>query len=258
MFSVDDIRIRLADHSLVRDIDTTERGHIRIETAFLYPEGSNIDLFVVQDAPRLPSLRLSDLGQTYQGLLDLQVRPWLSKKRQAFVDDALRIYDVSLNGGALELPLASADVLMPGIVRLGQACVRVADLIYTRRSALQLPMTEEVEELIADAELAYVPGAELDGRFGNRVRVDFLVNGARTSSAVLTLSSANTTQAHVQANEIFRRWYDLNIPARTEHRVTIFDDRFDTYREEDLRRIREHSDLLPLSDRTGIRDVLAA
>lgn len=36
-----------------------------------------------------------------------------------------------MRGRALELPLGSLDELSEGIVRLGQTCLRVADLIYT-------------------------------------------------------------------------------------------------------------------------------
>lgn len=257
MIDLSDIKNRLDGHSIVRNVDQVPRGHVRIETAFLYPEGSSVDLFLVEEAPLLPATRLSDLGNTSQWLLDVQVRAWLSKKRQALVDDALRIYDVSRQGGAFEIQLASLDAIVDGVVRLGQACVRVADLVYTRRSSLQLVVTEEVEEVLADADLDYDANAELEGRYGKPVRVDFVVRGTRTKSALLTLSSRNTSQAHVQANEIFRRWYDLDIPARTEQRVTIFDDRYDAYRDDDLHRLRDISEVLALSERTTIRDMLA-
>ncbi|MBI5503455.1 MAG: DUF1828 domain-containing protein [Deltaproteobacteria bacterium] len=249
---------RLAGHSLVHQIDMVERGYARIQTAFLYPEGSSIDVFLAHDAPLFDGYRLSDMGQTFDWLLDVQVRPWLSRKRQSFVGDVLRIYGVSQNGGALELPLASLDELPQGIVRLGQACVRVADLIYTRRSSLQAPIAEEVEELIADTELLYETNPELEGRYGNRVRVDFLVHGPHTPSAILTWSSASGPQAHIQGNEIFRRWYDLDTPDRREQRVTVWDDRYDSYRSDDLDRVRDMSDLVALSERTTIRDLLAA
>jgi hypothetical protein len=256
--TLDEVKARVSGHRIVRGVDLVERGHIRIETAFLYPEGSSVDLFIPRARTLFAELRLSDLGQTMQWLLDVQVRPWLSKKRQGFVVDVLRLYGVRQEGGALEIPLASLDELVPGIVRLGQACLRVADLLYTRRSALQAPVTEEVEEVLAEGALRYETNPELEGRFGNRVRVDFPVHGQRTRSALLTWSSANSSQAHMQANEIFRRWYDLDIPSRTEQRVTIFDDRYDVYRDDDMSRLRDKSELLPLSDRTAILDLLAA
>lgn len=252
-----DIQQRVTGHELVRGTDQVPRGHIRLETAFLYPDGGSVDVFVVDGPGGVPA-KLSDLGQTISWLLDVQVRPWLSKKRQRFVEDTLRIYGVEQTEGALELPLERVEDLIPGVVRLGQACVRVADLIYTRRSSLQLAFDEEVEEVLADSELTYEPNKDLRGRAGRVVRVDFLVQGARTKSAILGLSSGHPSKAHSVANEIFRRWYDLDIPERSEQKVTIFDDRVDVYRPEDLERLEELSRVVALSERTTIRDLLAA
>jgi len=72
----------------------------------------------------------------------------------------------------------------------------------------------------------------------------------------MALSSGNAAQAHAASNEIFRRWYDLS--ARTEQKVTNFDDRYDVYRDEDLARLRDLSDVVALSDKIAIRDLLAA
>jgi hypothetical protein len=140
MADLNEIQKRLEGHSIVRHVDQVPRGHVRIETAFLYPEGSSVDLFVPED--RTPQLRLSDFGRTMEWLLDVQVRPWLSKECQAFVEDALSVHVVQQEGGALEVPLASLDEIAAGVVRLGQTCVRVADLIYTHRSSLQAAATE--------------------------------------------------------------------------------------------------------------------
>lgn len=260
MIDMQEVKNRVKGHNLVVGVDSLPRGHVRLETPFLYPDGSSVDVFLVEDEnePLLPSRKLSDLGQTHSWLLDVQVRPWLSKKRQRFVEDALRLHGVEQQGGALERRLDSLDDLMDGIVHLGQACVRVADLIYTRRSSMQVSMTEEVEEFLSDAEVSYDANQELEGRHGNRVRVDFLVRGPRLSSAILTLSTGNASQSHVAANEIFSKWYDLDVPARTEQRITIFDDQFDVYRDRDLRRLRDLSNVVALSDRSTLRDLLAA
>lgn len=258
MISFERVRGKIDGHRLVRSIDRVERGHVRLETIFLYPDGSSVDVFVPDTDPLLPPSKISDLGQTMAWLMDVQVKPWMSKKRQRILEDAIRLYGVNLNGGALETSLPSMDALVDGVVRLGQACVRVADLTYTRRTSLQAGVTEEVEEILADAELAYEAGVELEGKFNAPVRVDFLVSGKTLRSAVLAMSSANSSQAHQVANEIFRKWYDLDTPARPEHRVTVFDDRYDTYRAEDLARLRDRSDVIALSDRQTLIDLLAA
>ena len=250
-----EVERHLQGHSLVKEVATLPRGHIRMETGFLYPDGTSIEVYLLADAP---PYRLSDLGQTTAWLLNLQVKPWLSKKRQTLLEDAIRTYAVRQSGGALELELGSIGELMNGVVRLGQACLRVADLSYTRRSSLQTPFSEDIEEVLVDAELPYEQNVELPGRFRSSIRVDYLVSGARTRSMVMGWSSGSASQAHVIANEVFRKWYDLDTPERTEQRVTIFDDRHDVYRAEDLNRLRSSSALLALSDRQAVRDVLAA
>ena len=258
MIELQEVTRRTEGHALVRDVGVLPRGHVRLETGFLYPDGSSVDVFLVEVSPLLRTLKLSDLGQTTSWLLDVQVKPWLSKKRQRFIEDALRIYGVDQVGGALELPLASLDGLVEGVVKLGQACVRVADLTYTRRSALQTGVSEELEEFLSDADLPYEPNQELVGRHDAHVVVDFLVRGASVTSALLTLASGNASQAHVTANELFKRWYDLSVPERHEQRVTVFDDRYNVYRDEDLVRLADLSDVVALSDRLTLRDLLAA
>lgn len=257
MMDINTIRATVAGHGLVRSVEPLPSGPMRIETAFLYPEGSSVDLYLVEDGALLPVTRLSDLGNTMAWLLDVQVKPWLSKKRQQLLTDALRTHGVVQRGGALELPIAAMGDLMGGIVSLGQACIRASDLVYTRRSSLQVPMNENVEEIIVDANLPFETDVELDGRFGP-VRVDFLVTGSRTSSAMLTLSSANSSQAHTLANEIFRKWHDLDSPSRAEQRITVFDDRSDAYKDADLRRLADKSTVIALSDRVTLEDVLRA
>lgn len=259
MIDVKQIESQLVGHALVRGVDRLRSGPIRIETAFLYPDGASIDLFLVEDGDLFRTIDLSDLGQTMAWLLDVQVKPWLSRKRQAFIDDALRLYGVQQRGGQLVRPLdEKLDGLIPALVLLGQACVRVADLMFTKRSAMVAAFTEQVEEVLSDVEVPYTPNAELAGRYGRIVRVDFLAEGRSTKSAILTLSSGNASQAHVAANEIFRRWYDLDTPTRNEQRVTILDDRADVYREDDIQRLRDLSQIVAFSDRQTLSDLLAA
>lgn len=262
MVNVDEVRRELACYPLVRDLDRVASGAVRVETCFVYPDGASVDVFVGH-RPNLgpeeaPPYSVTDGGQTIAWLLDVQVKPWLSKKRQAFVDDALRLYGVRQEGAVLACDLAGLSGLSDAVVRLGQACVRVADLNYTRRASLQTVFHEEVEEILADGDVPYEPNVELEGRFGNVVRVDFLAAGRRSRSAVLGLSSGNRSQAHVQAVEIFKRWYDLDVPERDEQRVTVWDDRQDVYRDDDLQRLEQISAMIPLSDREGLIELVAA
>lgn len=262
MWTVGQIETAVAGHSLIRDMDRLPAGVMRIETSFQYPDGASVEVFLGHEPSLLPEERapytLDDAGQTMAWLLDVQVKPWLSSRRRAFVDDALRVYGIRQEGAVLGCRLSALSELPDGIVRLGQACLRVADLTYTRRAALQTEFTEEIGEVLTDIEVPYDQDVELLGRYGNVVRVDFVAHGASTTSAVLALSSANRSQAHVLANEVFRRWYDLDVPERSEQRVTVWDDRHDVYRDDDLQRLHEISSLVPLSDRQAVADLLVA
>jgi hypothetical protein len=252
------VRSRLANNSLVKEIDQLARGHVRIETALLYPDGGSIDVFVQGGQQLLEGFDLTDFGQTTAWLLNVQVKPWESKKRQRFLEDAIRLYDVHQNGGALEYHIEDFEHLQEGVVRLAQACFRVSDLTFTRRSTQQSIFSEEVEEIFVDNELRYEPNVEVIGRYGKPVKIDYRVFGRKFLSSVLTLSAGNPTQAHIQSNELFRRWYDLGDPKLEQQHVTIYDDRKDAYKDEDLKRLNDLSILLPISDRPTVRDVLAA
>lgn len=130
--------------------------------------------------------------------------------------------------------------------------------MYTRRNSLQTATSEEIEELLVDADLPYVPNAALGGRGNSSILVDFLVDGMRRQSALLALGAQSAQSAHASANEVFRKQYELRAAERQEQRVTVFDDRFDVYRDDDLNRLRDVSEVLPLSSTRDIVGLLAA
>ncbi len=252
----DQLRRAMANFSLINDVDLLRRGHIRIETHLKYPDGTSIDVFLV-DPGRNGNFTLSDLGQTTSWLMTSQVKPWLSKKRQSIVEDILRVSNVIQNGGALQIIANNQNEIAMAVLRLAQCCSRVADLTFTKRVSNQNPIREEVEEMISDFELPYESDFEIFLPRRN-VKVDFLVRSPRLTSAILTLSSSNSQSAHTISNEIFTRWFDLEQNHRTEQRVTIFDDRRDVYRDDDLDRLSTISTLVPMSDRQGLQTIIAA
>jgi hypothetical protein len=64
------IKNRLAKHPLVKGIDVVPRGHVRIETALLYPDGGSIDVFIPGDQLLFEEFDVTDFGQTTAWLLD--------------------------------------------------------------------------------------------------------------------------------------------------------------------------------------------
>lgn len=251
------LRAAINGFSLINEVGALEKGHLRIETHLKYPDGTSIEVFLLRDSSPERGFFLSDLGQTTAWLMTAQVKPWLSKKRQALLDEVVRSCRVSKPGGALELRLDTQSELPLGIIRLAQCCSRVADLTFTKRTALQTLAWEEVEEVLADLDLPYEPDFEFQTAHRN-VKIDFLVRAPRRTSAILTLSSMNPNSAHTTANEIFSKWYDIESAGRTEQRITVFDDRRNVYREDDLHRLSDLSTVLPMSDRRSFQEILAA
>ena len=260
MIDLSELQSKINCPSIIRGIDRVPRGHYRIETGFLYPDGSSVDLFLLAtatDAPHGTPLVVSDLGQTTAWLLNVQVKPWLSKKRKALIEDVLRIYSASQVGGSFQISVNDTSKIEQAIIMLGQACLRIADLNYTRRANLQTTFSEEFEELLADINAPFEQNVALTGKFGD-VRVDYRVTGAKTTSLLLIWSSGSASAAHAIGNEIFRKWHDLDIPTRIEQRVTVFDDRVDIYRDEDIKRIEEYSAIFPMTDKQSIQQILVA
>ena len=104
-----------------RDV-TQLRRHLGLSAA-VWKDGK--DLF--------SPVRLTDAGETHGWLMDVQINPRTSAKRQAFVEDVLRIYGVEQEGLELFIDLGPSDEPFSKVVALGQSCVRVADLLFTKR-----------------------------------------------------------------------------------------------------------------------------
>ena len=140
----DNLVSRIRECCIVRGVDVLPQGHVRIETAFLYPDGSSIDVFVVHDEGRSPMSppKISDLGQTAELLLNHGVKPWANTT----LEDVLPLYGVELIGGALEKTIGwPEESLERAIILLGQACIRMSG-----QATLALPPAPTTEGNMTD------------------------------------------------------------------------------------------------------------
>ncbi len=245
---------------LVEDIDLLPKGHIRIATAFRYPDGSSVDVFIVNRPDLLSKvmpLTLTDFGNTFLWLDQMDIRPLRSSRRRRLTSDILETYSIVQAKGVLSCDVTIQD-LATGLIRLGQACIRIADLIFTHRIAAQGSFQEEVESLIEDASLDYEQCAKVVGRGNVIVPVDFLVRSPGVETAVFTLpaESSHPSVGKSRAENVFARCYDL----RDWHgqRIAAFDDRRPLYRDEDIGRIREFATIVPISQPEMMRELLLA
>lgn len=259
----DQLQKLVQSFSLVHDCDRIRSGMLRLATAFSYPEGSQIDVFLSEKSDLLGGQYvLTDLGQTMAWLLDLHVKPWTTKKRQQILADICDSLGVQNENGELRIELGADELknLPSAIVRLSQACIRVADIAFTQRLRSLTPFRDELEEFFEGSELPYEDGVILEGQFGNPVQVEYQVRGRKVTSLIQTLSTANQAAAHGLANEVFRKWYDL-VPrfAQKNQFLTIFDATNDVVRREDLARLSTLSVVFGFpAQQDQIRDAIAA
>ncbi len=247
--------------SFVKQCDVIRNGMLRMETFFTYPEGSSIDLFLGHPEDGSQDWVLTDLGYTVSYLLDMRVKPWATKKRKQIVNDICRILQVRQTGGELKIEFSDEQLKdLPLIMmRLGQACVRVADLAMTVRLRSPAFFREEFEEFIESTDVRYEPSVSLIGRFGKEVQVDFRVYGRGGKSLLHTISTGNKAAAHARGLEVFRTWYDLS-PFQTEYQfLTVFDSTNDVFQDADRRRLETVSLVLGFpAELDQLREALAA
>ena len=151
----------LSHNALIEAVDAVPKGHLRIASAFRYPDGSAVDLFIANQKDLLSGVgpvTLTDFGNTFLWLDQLDIRPLKSARRKQLTEDVLETYGGTHARGSLSCTVDKTN-LLPGIIRLGQACIRIADLTFTQRIAAQGSFTEEVENLIDDTGLDYEPNS---------------------------------------------------------------------------------------------------
>jgi hypothetical protein len=251
----------LSSFSLIYQCDTVKNGALRFATPFTYPNGSYIDLFFKRKHGLFDTYILSDYGQTFNYLLDIGFNLWATKKRRQFVTDICYSLNVRYAQNMFEVEILDSELpsLSDFIVRLTQACIRIADLSFTQRLQTYGTFDAEVEEFIALSDLDYeTEPIDLIGIYDKPVKVDFKVKGIRTSSLIQTWSPRNPNISHTTSNEIFRRWHDLNNYRTMYQFVTVVDETDSTYRPDDLAVLYEYSQVFSFpTEREPFRETIS-
>lgn len=222
---------------LVRTTDRLEKGHLRLETHFLYPDGSMMELYLANGAGDLfNAFTLTDFGNTLAWLGYLGIDPTRQKRRRAIMQDVLDNYGITRDGAALSCRITEAKDIPVALCRLGQACVRVADISYLLRFRSTGLFAEDVEEIIAETSLEYELEASLPGKLG-AVKVDALVNAPRLPTAVMLLPTRAmaATQLRTKSEHVFTTFYDLE--AWPGQRLGIVEEAMDLYSSVDINRL---------------------
>lgn len=222
--------------SLIKTSDTVSNGMIRMATPFTYPNGSHIDLFISPHMDAAGRLEMTDLGLTLDYLADLGIRPQSTAKRKQVVRDICQGLGVDMHGGALRAFLSHQDLnaIPSTMIRLGQACLRVAEMQWSQRFRTASVFQDDIEEAIEGLGLEYEANPVLKGLGDIEVTMNFLITGAHQRSAVRTLSTANQVAAHGMANEALRSFFAIRDSHHDLQRVTIYDTTQNVFRSDDL------------------------
>jgi hypothetical protein len=255
MFDCLGIKKIIESFSLIEDCDLLKDGSLRLATPLLYPDGSNIDVFYCQPNETINSLYITDLGQTVAYLADLHIYPYSkssSKKRLNIIRDICDTLGVLEKNGELIILAPDQCDVAGAILRLAQACVRVADLCYTQKFNSRSNFKEEFENYLCEIvpKSSYETNFKLKGKFNNDVTVDFAISGKCRKSLVLTLStsSGNVATSHNVTDTAFKRLYDLEEYRKDEKKyklITVFDSSNNKkIPQSDISRLRDLSEVI--------------
>ena len=133
------------------------------------------------------------------------------EKREHILADICRTLRVQNAKGELRRSSSRARDLADAVLRLAQACVRVADLYYVQSFRAQSGFREIFADFLQPGTAGPHRGiyhSRVSSGGGSR-RISTRAKSSGVGNLIITLSSANETSSHSVANDVFCRWYDL-------------------------------------------------
>ncbi|MFG0336217.1 MAG: DUF1828 domain-containing protein [Maioricimonas sp. JB049] len=238
---------------------TEVNGYVRIRTPFVYPDGDIVDVFLNKDAQS--AWQLSDLGETLRWLRMQTAATRRTARQQRLIQDVCMTSGVQLFRGTLATRLDSEDHIHEAVMRLAQACIRVADLWFTFRTRTVANTADEVAEYLTEQQISFERAAKLPGRTGRIWTIDFQTRSKNASSLVQVLATGANAASHGLTEHALAAWYDLRhfqLQSEPVRFVTLFDDTSDVWAPEDFALVSEISHIAYWSKPEDLRDLLAA
>jgi hypothetical protein len=234
---------------------------IRIRTPFLYPDGDVIDLFVKPYALEGGSIgTVTDLGETLRWLNSNTIATKRSPKQNLLIADITQMHGVQFFKGMLNLRFSRLEELAEAVTHLGQAAVRVSDLIFTTRMRSVESVTDEVADLLSARHLPYERNAKIVGRSGNVWKMSFHVSAPEKASYVNVLATGSQSAARQMAKNAVAIWHDLSgykISGPIGF-ISLIDDSSDVWSPEDLNLIESISEVARWSEPDSLLQLLEA
>ena len=210
----------------------------RIRTPFLYPDGDNIDLFCKAEGD---DLIISDLAETTGWLRMQSAGTRRTQRQERLIEYACMTHGIDFHRGMLRARCGPGDELAQVIARVGQAALRVSDMVFTIRPGTVRPFKDKVAEFLTEHDFGFDRPAKVDGDSGHAWTVDFRVRSEQRTSLVQVLSAASRSSARRVPEHVLAGWFDLQRLAGEPERlgfVSLFDDTSSVWKEKDYRLVK--------------------
>lgn len=120
-----DICTTIRDNICVLFTCSEVNQYVRIRTPFLFPDGDVIDIFVKQNDELI---NLTDLGETVRWLKMQSFSERRTPKQRQLIEDICLNHGIEFSNGTLLLRVSDVHDVSSSVLRLAQACIRVADV----------------------------------------------------------------------------------------------------------------------------------
>ena len=217
----------------------SEHGeYLRIRTPYLFPDGDYIDLFCKVEGQEV---MVSDLAEVTGWLRMQSASLRRSPKQKRLIEDVCMTHGIEFHRGMLQARCRSGDELAQVVTQVAQAALRVSDLWFTLQMRAVQSITDDVADFLTEQALRFDRSMKLTGRSGRAWTVDFRVQTKMRGSLVQVLSTASRSAAHRLSEHVLATWHDLHHFSEDRTFVSLFDDSFDVWADEDYRLIESVS-----------------
>ena len=237
------------------ECEPASRGGVRVQTPMLYPDGSEVQVHVLQ---REEQVVVTDHGDVL-GWLRMQTSAQrLSPGVRKRIGEICDLQGATLERGRLIERCTSPTEVADAVHRVGMAMVRIADIASTFGSRSRSTVADEVDEWLREREFTYEREVRVQGH-SRKWRADYrVVNDARTS-LVFLLSARNRNAVRNKPERVLATCVDLTIHLAHQQKlalVSLFDDTTGIWRDKDFRLLESHSEVARWSNPKALERIL--
>ncbi len=236
-------------------------AYLRVTTPFTLPDGDTLILFLLRhsDPPQI-----GDLGETLRWLRSHTAEPLRSTRQQQQIVDACAGLGVALERGELRTHAGPGEPLARAVVRVAQACLRIAELRRTSRPRITRSFPDEVESYLhatLPGPLTITRNDRIPGISATTWSVDFRVRTPERHLLLFLLANERRDQARKLAEHVVAACTDLahlrKLRRMPVQFITLFDDRGAAWNDADARLVAPFATPYRWSERKSWAPALA-